>query len=607
MIEKTTDSYKGHYKALILGPMLKLVEAVFDLLIPLFMKAIIDLSYNYINMKEPFTSMNPLIKGIANIIYSCGSWVKDPLINYALIGGLFILLMGVVGFLTTMVTQYIAAKTCVSIGKNIRDCLYEKILSLSNKDRDSIGKDRLQTVLNSDTYAVQTGILHFIRLIVRAPFIAIGALIFSLILDFKIGLIFLSIIPLILLVIFLVMTKASKRYTAIQGKLDNISQKSTESLLGSKEIRAFRKKEEENKSFEKRSQDYRDESIKVSKLNSLINPLTFAIIAFATVLVTLIPAFNKSVALDSYTSSTLITEVAYLAQIFTTLVQLTNVITILTKARVSAKRIDEVLKVVPSIKNGTELVDRNSLKEDLLIFDHVSLGYEREGNLALKDISFSLKRGKSLGIIGATGSGKSSLLKLIVRFFDTTSGTIYYKGRDIKDYDIKSLRDDISFVLQRSNLFIGTIRSNMLLSNEKASDEDITKALKDSQSYEFVSKYDDYLDHKVEEGGNNFSGGQKQRLAIARGLVKDASLLILDDSTSALDLLTDKRVRESVQKRVDLTKIIVSQRVATVSGCDEILLIDEGKIIARGSNEELLSTSSIYKEIYDSQMKKEEI
>ncbi len=605
MIKKTSDSYKHHLIALTVGPVLKMIEAIFDLLIPLFMKTIIEMS-SFDGVRAIESETNPFILRIADFIRLFGTWIEDPNLNYAIIGGTIILLMGIIGFITTMITQYIAAKTAVAVGSEIRDSLYQKILSFSKLEREQFSPARLLTTLNSDTYQVQQGVLIFIRLIVRAPFIILGALIISLILSFEIGMVFLAIIPLILFVIFYIMRKSSKEYLNIQKKLDLISVKTSDNLEGSKAIRAFNSQERENTAFYQTTLDYKANAIKVNRYNSLINPLTFAIIALATLSVVLfgsLPILNSNTN-DITLSSTIITEVAYLAQIFTTLVQLTNVVMVLTKANVSQKRVDEILSINPSITNDEKAKKKDIKKgEELLSFKNVSLGYVKGGNLALQDISFTLNKGQSLGIIGGTGSGKTTLINLIERFIDPSNGKILYKGHNIRYYPLNALRDEIGYVPQKSVLFKGTLASNMRMAKEDCTLEEIQAALKDAQAYDFVSKYEDSLNHEVNEGGKNFSGGQRQRLCIARALLKKPELLILDDATSALDLLTDKQVRHAISvNHADISKIIVSQRVATIADCDLILVLDGGKLIAAGKHDDLLKTCAVYKETYESQV-----
>lgn len=602
MIEKVSDAYRRYWPQFVFGPILKMVEAIFDLLIPLVMKAVIDLSKG--------ECRDSVTKAIADFIRSFGTWIDNPFLNYAIIGGVLILIMGIVGFLVTMITQYVAAKTAVNVGTLVRDSLYRKILSFSKKEREQIGINKLLTILNADSYQVQQGVLIFIRLIVRAPFIILGALIISLILNFEIGLVFVCIIPLILLVVFVIMSKASKEYLSIQNKLDTLSNRTSDTLDGAKVIRAFSREEYENSSFEVQTKDYEENAVKVGRLNALINPLTFAIIAIATSCVILfggLPIFSSGEKESVALASTVITEVAYLAQIFTTLVQLTNVVMVLTKAKVSRKRVDEVLAIKPKIKDRDSAREKTiSQGEEILVFDKVSLGYKEGGNLALTDISFSLKKGESLGIIGGTGSGKSTLVNLMERFLDVTDGKVGYKGEDIRDYRLSSLRQEIGLVPQKSVLFKGTLRSNLMMANPKADDQDMEKALKDAMAFEFVSNYPDYLDHEVEEGGKNFSGGQRQRLCIARALVRKPEIIILDDSTSALDLLTDKKVRDNIHNHYQgITKVIVSQRVSTVKDCDLILVLEGGKIIGKGKHGELMESCPAYRETFESQTRKE--
>ncbi len=603
MISKVSDSYKHHILAFIVGPFLKMVEAIFDLLIPLIMKAVIDLC----NYKDVNLISNPLTQKIAQFVLLFGTWVpgeNNVAINYSLIGGTIIIVMGIIGFIMTMITQYIAARTAVLVGTEIRNSLYKKALSLSKIDKEKIGNSRLLTVINADSYQVQTGVLIFIRLIVRAPFIVLGALAFSFILDYRIGFVFLGIIPLILFVIFFIMSKSSKRYVSIQSNLDKLSVKTSDTIDGSKVIRAFNLTNEENKKFDECTSEYRNKAIEVNKWNSLINPLTFAIVSIATLFVTVIG--SKSA--NTETVSTIIAEIAYLSQIFFTLVQLTNIVLVFTKANVSSKRCNEVLALPSSVINCDNPISKQINNGDGIIsFSNVSLAYVKGANKAIDNISFKLLKGQSLGIIGGTGSGKSSIVSLIERFTDTTEGTVYYKGEDIKKYDLTTLRNEIGLVPQKSILFKGTIKSNMLMANMAASDDDIYLALKDAEAINFVNEYKDKLDHEVVEGGLNFSGGQRQRLCIARALLRQPEILIFDDSMSALDLLTDEKVRTNIKNNYSsLTKIIVSQRVATIKDCDLILVLDGGKILQIGNHDYLLKNCSTYKEIYETQVKRED-
>ena len=597
---KTWDIIKKSWPYFILGPAVKMIEAVFDLLIPLFMKAIIDLC---------FSSSNDIVsESLGSFIKCFGTWIPNNIeLNYAIIGGFIILLMGITGFCTTMVCQYIAAKTATSVGTDLRDYLYAKILSLSKKERERFTENKMLTVLNSDSYQVQQGVLFFIRLGVRAPFIILGSLVISFILDYQIGLVFLAIIPIILLIVFLVMMKSSRKYLEIQSKLDDLSTKTSDNIAGTRVVRAFNRQEYEKQVFNIKTSSYQNEAIKVGKLNSLINPLTFAIVAIATICVVFIGGFsmNEKVTFFGHQllPSTIITLVSYLTQIFQTLVLLTNLIQIFTKSLVSIKRCDQLFGLSSSIKNDGSYINKEyPMNTPYLIFNKVCLSYKDNGNNALTDLSFELNKGQSLGIIGPTGSGKSTLIKLIERFIDATDGEIIYKGKDIKDYSLKELRKEIGYVPQKANLFKGTILSNFQMANSEVSNAEIEKALKEAKAYDFVRSYNDYLHHEVEEKGHNFSGGQRQRITIARALVRHPELLILDDSTSALDLITDHEVRKNIAENYPtLTKIIISQRVSTIADCDLILVLEGGKIIAKGRHEELLSSCQAYQETYQSQ------
>lgn len=600
------DSFKKHLFSFIFGPALKLIEAVFDLLIPLFMKAVIDLAkYGDVSL---FPNNAFISKSLANFIRLFPSFNFDNrIISDAIICFIIILAMGLVGFAITMITQYIAARTASEVGYDIRKMTFEKIMTFSKKNREQIKTSKLLTILNADTYQVQQGVLIFIRLIVRAPFIILGALIISFLLSIECGFVFLSIIPLVLFIVLFIMKKSSKGYLDIQSKLDDISLKTSDTIEGIKVIKAFNKQEKENNAFIEKSNAYKNKSLKVSKINALINPLTFALVSIATISIVLFGG-NSILATASSESvlyaTTIITLISYLAQIFFTLVQMSNVVLILTKANVAKSRIDNVLNIVPSTEGNFESIIPEIKEDSLLKFDNVYLRFEEEGNNALKNISFTLKKGESLGIIGGTGSGKTSLVNLIERFFNPSEGEIYFDGKNIKAMDLSYLRSKISLVSQKPMFLKGSVAYNIALNNQ-FDKQKVNDVLEKAQAKEFVDKFDDNIFHIINEGGTNLSGGQRQRINIARGLYKDSELLILDDATSALDLLTDKKVRDNIFAIKDLTKIIVSQRVATVKDCDNIIVLDKGEIINYGNHEQLLKTSSIYKEIYESQIKKE--
>jgi len=533
------------------------------------------------------------------------NFVDTPLVD-ALTGGVIILIMGIVGYVITMISQYLAAKTATNVGSEVREALYDKIIRLSKKDREEIGSGKLLTVINSDSYQLQQGVLLFVRLIVRTPIILLGSLIISFILDWRVGLAFLAIIPIIVLVNLLILRKSSKEYVNIQKDLDVISKDASETAEGARVVRASNNQEYENNKFEQETLSYQNKSIGVNKINALINPLTFAITSIVLIVIIYLLKDGLFSADNALISSTIIAEMAYLAQIFFVVMQITQATIDIVKASVSSKRIDSILAIKPSIKNSDNpQTGKANNKEQIIKFDGVSFSFNDDNNYFLENLNFEIRKGETFGILGGTGSGKTTIINLIERFLEASSGTIYYNGVPLKKYDLKSLRNDIGLVNQKSSLFKGTIKSNYLMSNPEASDEDIVNALKGAEAYEFVSKYEDTINHEVVEGGHNFSGGQKQRLCIGRALVRKPNILILDDATSALDLLTDKHIRDNIASLKDVTKIIVSQRVATIQNADYILVLEGGKVVGLGRHEELLKNCPIYLETYQTQIKKE--
>ena len=591
MIKRVSESYKHNFAIIAFGPFLKIIEAIFDLLIPLIMKAVIDLN----NGKDP--------KGLSAFVrmFNPGA---TPL-GDALAGGIIILIMGIVGYVVTMISQYLAAKASVNVGTEVRGSLYRKVLTLSKDEREQIGNARILTLINSDTYQLQHGVLLFVRLVVRAPFILIGSLVISFILDWRIGLAFTAIVPLIALVYFIVFKKSSKQYVDIQSNLDDLSNSTSEVSDGARVIRASNQQEQENIKFEKKTSSYEQKSIKVNRLNALVNPLTFAITSLVLIAIILVMQNSLFSADNIEIVSTIIAEMAYLSQIFFVVVQLSQVVVEIVKASVSRKRINQLLAVTPKIVNSDNPKTNNvELGDKLIKFENVSFSFNNDENYFLNDLSFEIRKGETLGIIGGTGSGKSTIINLIERFYDASKGQILYKGIPLKEYDLNALRNDIGLVNQKSSLFNGTIKDNYLMSNKNASDEDIITALKQAEAYEFVNKLDDGINHQVKEGGTNFSGGQRQRLCIGRALVKKPEILILDDSTSALDLLTDKRIRTTINEIKDMTKVIVSQRVSTIQNADFIIVLEGGRVVGQGKHNDLLKECPIYQEIYETQIKK---
>lgn len=591
MIKRVSESYKHNFAIIAFGPFLKIIEAIFDLLIPLIMKAVIDLN----NGKDP--------KGLSAFVrmFNPGA---TPL-GDALAGGIIILIMGIVGYVITMISQYLAAKASVNVGTEVRGSLYRKVLTLSKDEREQIGNARILTLINSDTYQLQHGVLLFVRLVVRAPFILIGSLVISFTLDWRIGLAFTAIVPLIALVYFIVFKKSSKQYVDIQSNLDDLSNSTSEVSDGARVIRASNQQEQENIKFEKKTSSYEQKSIKVNRLNALVNPLTFAITSLVLIAIILVMQNSLFSADNIEIVSTIIAEMAYLSQIFFVVVQLSQVVVEIVKASVSRKRIDQLLAVTPKIVNSDNPKTNSvALGDKLIKFENVSFSFSNDENYFLNDLSFEVRKGETLGIIGGTGSGKSTIINLIERFYDASKGQILYKGIPLKEYDLNALRNDIGLVNQKSSLFNGTIKDNYLMSNKNASDEDIITALKQAEAYEFVNKLDDGINHQVKEGGTNFSGGQRQRLCIGRALVKKPEILILDDSTSALDLLTDRKIRTTINEIKDMTKVIVSQRVSTIQNADFIIVLEGGRVVGQGKHNDLLKECPIYQEIYETQIKK---
>ena len=599
MINKVSTAYKHNILIIALGPFLKIIEAIFDLLIPLFMKAIIDLS----QYGNPSNIPNVISSGLASFIRAVNP--SSSSLSDALTGGIIILIMGIVGYVITMVSQYLAAKASVAVGTEVRSSLYEKILRLSKKERDQISNAKLLTVINSDTYQLQHGVLLLVRLAVRAPFILIGSLIISFILDWRVGLAFLAVVILIAVIYFVVLRRSAKGYVEIQSNLDDISNQTSETVEGARVVRASNNQENELNTFSNKTESYQDKSIKVNRLNSIINPLTFAITSIVLIVIVLLLQNDLFSVNNTDIASTIIAEMSYLAQIFFVVVQLSMVIVEIVKANVSRKRIDSVLSIEPKIVNVDNPKTNGLDNEPIIKFDQVSFSFNEDEHYFLNDLCFEIRKGETFAIIGGTGSGKSTVINLIERFYDVSKGNILYKGIPLKEYDLNTLRKDIGLVNQKSSLFKGSIKSNLLMSNPTATFEDIINSLKAAEAYEFVSKYEDTIEHEVNEGGSNFSGGQKQRLCIARALIRKPELLILDDATSALDLLTDKKIRDYVSSLKDMTKIIVYQRVATVQNADYILVLDGGRVVGQGKHEGLLKNCPIYQEIYQTQIRKE--
>ena len=565
-------------KEMIFGPLFKMLEVVFELLMPFLMSYII-------------------VDGI-NFALDTGDFSK------IYIPGLIIFGFAVLGLLSTLVCQYFASVASQGYGTKLRNQLFKKITHLSLSDIEIIGKGNLNTIISNDVNRLQVSVAMMIRLVLRAPALIIGSLICAFFIDTKISLIFLVVVISISIILFLIIFNSSKKIIEVQKETDSLVMQANDSLSGMRVVKAFNNEEKEINNFKKKTNQFFIKMKSVNIINALTSPLTSLIINFA---IAFVIYFSSSSIIDQtgITKGELSSLISYLNQILLALIVVSNLVVIFTRAFASKKRVEEILNIPDFVhdKNEIKKIDLED-NQNILDFKNVSFKYEEKDNDVIKNINFEIKKGEKVGIIGGTGSGKTTLIKLIERFFTRTSGVILYKGKDINQYNITNLRNEISLVSQKASLFKGTIRSNLEMGKKDATIEEMEESLKMSCAYEFVKKYDDYLDHKVEEGGKNFSGGQKQRLSIARSLIKDSEILILDDSTSALDYLTEKLLKENINKMEDKTVIIVAQRVSTVKNCDKIIVMYHGSIESIGTHEELLANSKVYKEIYDSQYQK---
>ena len=565
-------------KEMIFGPLFKMLEVVFELLMPFLMSYIIDDGINF-----------ALDTGDFSKIY---------------IPGLIIFGFAVLGLLSTLVCQYFASVASQGYGTKLRNQLFKKITHLSLSDIEIIGKGNLNTIISNDVNRLQVSVAMMIRLVLRAPALIIGSLICAFFIDTKISLIFLVVVISISIILFLIIFNSSKKIIEVQKETDSLVMQANDSLSGMRVVKAFNNEEKEINNFKKKTNQFFIKMKSVNIINALTSPLTSLIINFA---IAFVIYFSSSSIIDQtgITKGELSSLISYLNQILLALIVVSNLVVIFTRAFASKKRVEEILNI-PDFTHDKNEINKIDLEDNqnILDFKNVSFKYEEKDNEVIKNINFEIKKGEKVGIIGGTGSGKTTLIKLIERFFTRTSGVILYKGKDINQYNITNLRNEISLVSQKASLFNGTIRLNLEMGKKDATIEEMEESLKMSCAYEFVKKYDDYLDHKVEEGGKNFSGGQKQRLSIARSLIKDSEILILDDSTSALDYLTEKLLKENINKMEDKTVIIVAQRVSTVKNCDKIIVMYHGSIESIGTHEELLANSKVYKEIYDSQYQK---
>lgn len=570
---------KQFKREVLIGPVFKLTEAVFELIVPLVMAQIIDV-------------------GIAN---------GDR--GYVLRMGGVMVLLGLVGLGCALICQYCAARASQGFGTVLRSEMFRHINTLSHGEIDQIGTPSLITRITNDVNQLQLAVAMLIRLVVRAPFLVIGATVMALLLDWKLACIFFVAAPLMALVLYLVMSRSIPFYRIIQKKLDRISLITRENLSGVRVIRAFSRQEKEKERFAQASEDQMSTSIAVGRISALLNPLTSAIINLAIAAVIWFGGFRVDV--GGMTQGEVIAFVNYLNQILLAMIVVANLVVIFTKAAASATRVDEVLELHPSIVNRVSRPAQEVEGSPEIAFDAVSFAYPDAGAYSLSDISFTVARGQTLGIIGGTGCGKSTLVNLIPRFYEVSQGSLKVDGVDVRDYPMEQLRGKVGIVPQRAVLFSGTLRQNMQWRKQDATDEEIWQALETAQAASFVRKMPDGLDSVILQGGKNLSGGQKQRLTIARALVGEPEILILDDSASALDFATDAALRQAIAKFSAgrgnrMTTIIVSQRANTVRYADQIVVLDDGKAAGIGTHEQLLESCQTYREIYWSQNERQE-
>lgn len=570
--------YLAYYKKeCIIGPLCKLFEAILELLVPLVMAGIID---------------NGVRNGDTAYIWR--------------MGGLLVILAAV-GLCSALVCQYLASKASQGVGTRLRRDLFLHINRLSHAELDRLGTPSLITRITYDTNQVQQSVAMAIRLLTRAPFIVIGSMVMAMTINLEMSIIFFIAAILIAVTLYLIMTKSIPIFEKMQKKLDKISLICRENLSGNRVIRAFSKQKNEKKRIDDSTEDLAKTSIRVSILSALLSPVTYIITNAAIILIIWFGAQNVNAG-NGMLSGDIIALVNYMTQILLAMIVVANLVVLLTKASASAARLNEVFETQPSVcESTTENIEISESESTPKIeFDNVNFTYGT-GDDELEDISFKIKRGQTVGLIGGTGCGKSTLVNLIPRFYDATQGTVSVDGRNVKDYPFLQLRSQIGIVPQQSILFKGTIRDNMKWQNENATDEDIIKALKIAQAYEFVSKLNKGLDSFVEQGGKNFSGGQRQRLCIARALTGSAKLLILDDSFSALDFATDAALRKALRENTkDMTVIIVTQRCSTIKNADLILVLDDGRLVGKGQHDELFESCETYREICLSQLSEEE-
>lgn len=555
---------KGYRRQAVLAPLFKLFEAILELLVPLCVASIID---------------NGILMGDQSHIVRMV---------------LYMALLALSGLIAAVTAQYFSARAAIGTAAKIRSALFAHIVTLSAKDRDDIGGSTLITRLTNDTNQVQSCINMFLRLFLRSPFVVLGAAIMAFTVDSELAVIFALVIPALSLVVYLIMRKTLPMFKLVQKKLDKLMLKTRENLYGVRVIRAFIREDEEKKEFGDISDELYKEQIATSSVSALLNPLTSFFINFSIILI--IYFGREKYELSLIASGAIIALVNYMSQILVELVKFANLIVTITKGIASGNRIQSIFELEPSLKSSEELGDKDA---SAVVFNNVSLTYKEGGSPAIKNISFEAKKGEKIGIIGATGSGKSTLVSLIGRSYDATEGSVSIFGSDVKKWNLNALRGTVGIVPQKAVLFKGTIRDNLKWGKEDATEEEMLLALKQAQAFDFVLEKG--LDAEVSQGGKNFSGGQRQRLSIARAFIKNPEILILDDSSSALDYKTDSELRRTISEIKKATVFVVSQRTSSLLSMDRIIVLDKGAIVDSGSHKELLDRCPLYREIHFSQ------
>ena len=572
-VNKLKPYLKPYLKETILAPLFKLFEAILELFVPLIMAVIID-------------------KGIGN---------QDT--SLILRQGAILIGLGILGVVVSITAQYFAAKAATGFTADVRQALFSKIQYFSFSQLDELGNDTLLTRLTSDINLLQSGLNIALRLLLRSPFIVGGAIVMAFVVNVEMAWTFVITVPILAVVVFGIIYWTIPMYRRVQERLDRIMRLVHENLLGVRVIRAFNREEKEIQSFREDTETLNQAQQKVSGLSGAMNPITFVIVNVALIVI----LYGGAIKVDTGTLSKgdVIALTNYMSQILVELVKFANLVVTMTKSVASAERIDNILSIEPDMVEGTKEVHPEG--EVAVAFKDVTLTYQGDQNAALNHISFTALKGQTIGVIGGTGSGKSSLVNMIPRFYDATQGEVEVFGNDVRDYRFASIRGAVGMVLQKAQLFRGTIADNVRFGNASASTEVVEHALGVAQASEFVQTKEGGLDYGIEQNGRNLSGGQKQRMTIARAIAKQAPILILDDSASALDFATDAKLREAIKNQTPRpTTFIVSQRAASVQYADLILVLDEGNLVGKGTHDELLANNEIYQEIYYSQFPKED-